>query len=69
MTIQNKFDVDDFDGEKWFVLSTANGFGGHNPRFAIAFIVIGCISIVWAIIFALLWKYKKTPELRPPSNH
>jgi hypothetical protein len=30
MFISNKFDVDHFDGEKYFVLSTTNEFGGKN---------------------------------------
>ncbi len=67
MTIENNFDVSEFDGEKWFVLSTANEFGGKNDGFAIMFIVVGCISLLWSVVFAVLWKVKKIPELKPPS--
>jgi hypothetical protein len=51
--INSNYDVDDFDGEKWIVLSTANAFGGKNDFLGIAYIVIGCLSLCCAVFFVV----------------
>jgi hypothetical protein len=53
VVVNSLYDVDDFDGEKWIVLSTANAFGGKNDFLGIAYIVIGVLSLCCAIFFVV----------------
>lgn len=53
VTIDNKYDQALFDGTKSIVLSTANDMGGKNSFVGIAFIVVGCLSLLAALGFAL----------------
>lgn len=58
MKIRNSYDVDNFNGQKGIVLSTAGPLGGKNQFLAVAFIVVGIICLVIALIF--LFKKKVT---------
>jgi hypothetical protein len=69
MKISNQYSVDDFDGKKFFVLSTTNEFGGKNREFAIVFVVFGVIALFQAIVFCVIWKFRKVKELVPPNNY
>lgn len=51
LTIENNFDVEKFDGEKYLVLSTVNVFGGKNTFLGISYIVLGSICIILSIVF------------------
>jgi len=51
--IENNYPVDDFDGEKYVVLTTISWMGGKNPFLGYAYIVVGAICILLAIAFAL----------------
>jgi hypothetical protein len=51
--IINIFDVASFGGEKHFVLSNVNAFGGKNTFLAVSYIVVGVICIILAIVFLI----------------
>lgn len=51
--IMNWFVVDDFDGEKHFVLATVSWFGGKCSFLAVSYLVMGCLSIVGAAILCV----------------
>ena len=51
--IENEFDVASFSGEKHFVLSNVNAFGGKNTFLAVSYIVVGVICIILAIVFLI----------------
>ena len=57
--IVNKYDVNGFDGNKSFVLSTTNALGGKNYFLAICYIVVGSLCLVFAIIFLVAFLKKK----------
>jgi hypothetical protein len=53
LTIHDNYPVDSFDGQKSFVLSTTNIFGGKNTFLAGCYIVVGALCIIFAIIFSI----------------
>jgi hypothetical protein len=59
LKIENKYNVDNFDGDKGFVLSTTNALGGKNYFLAICYIVVGSLCLVFAIIFLVAFLKKK----------
>ena len=57
LNINNQFDVASFSGQKHFVLSNVNAFGGKNTFLAVSYIVVGVICIILAIVFWFLDNY------------
>lgn len=51
LRIYNNYDVSGFNGSKTFVLSTTNALGGQNYFLAIAYMVVGALCLVLAMIF------------------
>jgi len=51
--IQNFYPVEEFDGEKYVVISTVSWMGGKNPFLGYAYIVVGSLCILLGIAFAL----------------
>eukprot|EP01038_Epipyxis_sp_PR26KG_P009453 gene9453-12737_t len=49
--ISANFEVDSFDGSKSLVISSKGEFGGKNPFLGIAYIVVGFISLLFALLF------------------
>jgi hypothetical protein len=45
------YDVANFNGAKYFVLSTTNAMGGRNYFLAICYIVVGALCLMFAVIF------------------
>ena len=45
------YNMDAFRGEKYFVVSEANFFGGNNTFLAIAYLVVGSVLFLFAIFF------------------
>ena len=58
--ISSNFVVQTFDGTKHLVLSTTSWFGGRNPFLGIAYITVGSICMVLAILFFA--KHKLSPR-------
>ena len=54
------FVVQTFDGKKYLVLSTTSWFGGRNPFLGIAYIAVGSLCMVLAILFFA--KHKLSPR-------
>ena len=56
LQIENNFPVSHFSGKKSFVLSTANMLGGKNNFLGIAYLVVGCICLIMALLFWVGYK-------------
>lgn len=54
------FVVTTFDGKKSLVMSTTSWFGGRNPFLGIAYIVVGSLCMMLAILFFA--KHKLSPR-------
>ena len=59
VTIEDKFDVSSFNGQKYLILSTVNAFGGKNSFLGISYIVLGGISIILAVVFIIGYNIHK----------
>ena len=59
ITIEDKFDVSSFNGQKYLILSTVNAFGGKNSFLGISYIVLGGISIILAVVFIIGYNIHK----------
>ena len=53
LRVNSIYDVSDFGGEKYVVLSTANALGGDNTYLGIAYLVVGGITLTLALVFAI----------------
>ena len=62
--ITNIYDVNGFDGNKSFVLSTTNALGGKNYFLAICYIVVGSLCLIFALIFLVAFLKKKNTRPR-----
>ncbi len=49
--INANFEVDSFSGSKSIVIAQVGEFGGKNAYLGIAYIVVGCISLMFALLF------------------
>ncbi len=57
--ISNNYDVNGFEGNKSFVISTTNALGGKNYFLAVCYIVVGSLCLVFAIIFLVAFLKKR----------
>jgi hypothetical protein len=62
LSITNNYPVKQFDGEKYFILSTVNKLGGKNYFLAILYLVLGGISILAGILFWFAYKKYNTEK-------
>lgn len=53
ITIENNYDVASFSGSKYLVLSTSSWLGGKNNFLGYAYIVVGALCMLVAILFAI----------------
>ena len=51
--VGNFYDVSMYNGKKFLVLSTTTAFGGNMTFLGISFIVVGCISLILAVVFPI----------------
>jgi hypothetical protein len=59
MTITNNYDVSEWDGEKHFVLTTANAFGGRNIFLGTLFLVAAGVCLLIDLVFIVMYVLKK----------
>ena len=59
ITIENNFDVREYNGQKGFLLSNANALGGKNTFLGYLYIIVGVIALVLAIGFYMAYDKKK----------
>jgi len=60
--INNNYNVNFYDGKKKIILSNANKFGGKNKVLGISYIIVGGISLVFAILFPIGYKLQLGKE-------
>jgi len=53
LVIENNYPVESFGGHKRIVLTTMSWMGGRNPFLGYAYLVVGLVCIVLAIVFAV----------------
>lgn len=68
LEIHNSYDVNKFSGEKKFVLSTTNILGGQNYFLAIAYMVVGALCLVLALIFFGVFLSKRNDKRQPAQQ-
>jgi hypothetical protein len=54
MDIDSFFDVSGFGGTKSFAITTLSWLGGKNPFLGMVYLILGCLSFVAAVIFAVI---------------
>ena len=62
VVINNNYNVNFYDGKKKIILSNANKFGGKNKVLGISYIIVGGISLVFAILFPIGYKLQLGKE-------
>ena len=62
VNINNNYNVTPYKGKKKIILSNATIFGGKNKFLGISYIVVGCLSILCAIIFPIGYKFQLEKE-------
>ena len=62
LTISNNYPVKQFNGEKYFILTTVNKLGGKNYFLAIVYLVVGGISILVGFLFWFGYKKYNTEK-------
>ena len=60
--IKNNYNVSAYEGKKKIILSNATVFGGKNTFLGTSYIVVGCLSIICAIIFPIGYKFQQQKE-------
>ena len=60
--INNNYNVSTYEGKKKIILSNATVFGGKNEFLGISYIVVGCLSILCAIIFPIGYRFQQQKE-------
>ena len=59
INVQSNYDISEYDGEKWIVLSTTNIFGGKNNFSGLVYTTIGGMCLLLAIFFTILMCLRK----------
>lgn len=66
--IENNWDTKDFDGEKRFVLTETNLYGGRNLFLGYSYLVIGILSLLSGFIFSFKFFQKNEIDFRSSGN-
>lgn len=64
LTINSLYDVSDFDGKKYFVLSNVNDLGGENSFIIVAYLAMGALSLALGTTLACKIFFCKLPKNR-----
>jgi len=59
LVVNNLYDVSEWDGEKHFVLTTANAFGGKNYFLGTLFLCAGGLCLLIDLVFIMLYFIRK----------
>jgi hypothetical protein len=59
--VDNVFPVDGFEGEKFIVLSTTSWLGGKNDFLGYAYIIVGSLCLLLAVVFGIKHYYSPRP--------
>ena len=51
--VENNFEITSFEGSKALVLATSNWLGGRNPFLGYSYVVLGTLSVIFAIVFII----------------
>ena len=68
MVIQNNYDVNEWDGEKHFVLSEINGLGGRNHFLGILYLAAGGLCCFFAMLFIVANLIRGDKASREPDE-
>ena len=60
--ITSNYNVSAYEGKKKIILSNATVFGGKNKFLGISYIIVGCLSLLCAIIFPIGYKFQLEKE-------
>lgn len=52
-TVNANYEVGSFDGSKSLLISNLGEFGGKNPFLGVAFVVVGSVSLMFALLFVI----------------
>jgi hypothetical protein len=52
-TVEANYEVASFDGSKSLLVSNLGEFGGKNPFLGVAYVVVGSISLLFAMLFVV----------------
>lgn len=52
------FGVASFTGKKGFLLSSATPLGGSRQKLSVAYLIVGCVSVAWAILVLLMRAFR-----------
>lgn len=54
LSIDYNYPVATFNGKKRFILTTTSWMGGKNPFLGIAYIVVGCLCLMFGFVFLII---------------
>jgi len=63
LEITYNFNVKPFGGKKRFILTTPSWIGGKNPFLGIAYIIVGCLCLVFGFVFLVIHMKIRTRPL------
>ena len=62
VNITSNYNVSAYDGKKKIILSNATVFGGKNKFLGISYIIVGCLSLLCAVIFPIGYRFQLEKE-------
>lgn len=63
LDIDYNYPVHSFEGEKRFILTTSSWIGGKNNFLGVAYIVVGCITLIFGFVFLVIhMKVRTRPQ-------
>jgi hypothetical protein len=68
VSIDNHYDVSEWNGEKYIVLSTANNFGGKSYFQAVFYMGAGVVCLLCAFIYILRDSLGSKVDYTDPYN-
>jgi hypothetical protein len=69
LTIESFYPVSSFSGKKSLVIQTISWVGGKNPFLGYAYIIVGALSVVFAVFFLIWYKVFPDREVKAMAHH